>query len=50
LCKRLDISIRSYMAGNKSLYNEINEIATQLYRMKQLNRKQLSVLLKSLVN
>ena len=50
LRKRLDISIRSYMAGNKSLYNEINEIATQLYRMKQLNRKQLSVLLKSLVN
>jgi len=50
LRKRLDISIRSYMAGNKSLYNEINEIATQLYRMKQINRKQLSVLLKSLVN
>src|SRR5207244_6754682 len=50
LRKRLDISIRSYMAGNKTLYNEINEIATQLYRMKQLSRKQLSVLLKSLVN
>ena len=50
LRNRLDISIRSYMAGNKTLYNEINEIATQLYRMKQLNRKQLSVLLKSLVN
>ena len=48
LSKRLQLHIRSYHAGNKSLYNEINEIATQLYRMKILTLKQLKEILKDI--
>src|SRR5271165_114127 len=48
LSKRLQLHIRSYHAGNKSLHNEINEIATQLYRMKMLNLKQLKHVLKDI--
>ena len=48
LSKRLQLHIRSYHAGNKSLHNEINEIATQLYRMKILKLKQLKDILKDI--
>src|SRR5207245_1567426 len=36
LRKKLDISIRSYMAGNKSLYNKINKIEKHLKKIKNL--------------
>ena len=48
LFKRLQLNIRSFHAGNKSLHNEINEIATQLYRMKILKLKQLKDILKDI--
>ena len=48
LSKRLQLHIRAYHAGNKSLYNEINEIATQLYRMKLLTQKQIKEILKDI--
>ena len=48
LFKRLKLHIESYNAGNKSLFNEINEIGMQLYRMKLLNLKQLKEILTNL--
>ena len=48
LAKRLHLNIRGYHAGNKSLHNEIHEIATQLYRMKILKLKQLKDILKDI--
>ena len=48
LSKRLQLHIKSFHAGNKSLYNEINEIATQLYRMKIIKLKQLKDILKDI--
>ena len=42
------IAYESYNADKKSLFNEINEIETQLYGMKLFNLKQLKEILTNL--